>query len=144
MSDQQRVQRYGKAIWETSRADESTISVTGADIVARAVMAVADAEQAELQAELALFKRGGKTLGHTIEWQCKAALDATGLHHLIDEDGDGDWALVWEHLAELKPRAEAAEAKVARVEAALRLLDGEHITPQGASILRAVMAEAQS
>ncbi|HLN77814.1 MAG TPA: hypothetical protein VK204_12275, partial [Nocardioidaceae bacterium] len=32
-------------IWETSRADEGTISATGANIVARAVMAVADAEQ---------------------------------------------------------------------------------------------------
>ena len=44
---------YGEAIWNTSRADESTISVTGARIVARAAMAVADREQAELRREVA-------------------------------------------------------------------------------------------
>lgn len=105
----EREQRYGKAIWETSRRDEGTISVTGANIVARAVMAVADEE-------LAMYKRGGKTLGETIDWQCRAVLDATGMHHVIGEDGDGDWALVWEHLAELRPRLDAAEAKLRRVE----------------------------
>ncbi|MBF6515557.1 hypothetical protein IU421_14890 [Nocardia cyriacigeorgica] len=29
------------------------------------------------------------------------ALDAAGLHHLIDEDSDGDWGAVWERLAEM-------------------------------------------
>jgi len=52
-SNDERVQRYGRAIWEASRADEGTISYIGANHVARAVMAVADAEQAELRAELA-------------------------------------------------------------------------------------------
>ena len=80
--------------------------------VADAVVAAGDADEVtRLRADLALYKRGGKTLGEIIDWQCRAALDATGMHHLIDEDGDGDWALVWEHLAELRPRAEAAEAE---------------------------------
>ena len=101
MSDDARLRRYGRTIWETSRNDESTISATGANIVARAVIAVADQEQAELRAELEKYKRGAQTLGHTIEWQCRAVLDATGMHHVIGEDGDGDWALVWERLAEM-------------------------------------------
>ena len=39
-----RVARYGAAIWDASRHDEGTISWTGANVVARAVIAVADAE----------------------------------------------------------------------------------------------------
>ena len=101
MNDDARLRRYGRTIWETSRNDESTISATGANIVARAVITVADQEQAELRAELEKYKRGAQTLGHTIEWQCRAVLDATGMHHVIGEDGDGDWALVWERLAEM-------------------------------------------
>lgn len=42
------------------------------------------------------------TLDRIITQQCQAALDATGLHHLIDEDGDGDWSAVWEGLQELQ------------------------------------------
>jgi hypothetical protein len=120
--------RYGEAIWTASRDDEGTISATGANIVARAAMAVADAEVTAMarkaarrivdeRRELARYKRGGKTLGEIIEWQCRAVLDASGMHHLINEDGDGDWGLVWERLAELRPRLEAAEVKLARVEA---------------------------
>lgn len=42
------------------------------------------------------------TLDRIITQQCQAALDATGLHHLIDEDGDGDWSAVWEGLQDLQ------------------------------------------
>lgn len=55
----------------------------------------------ELADEVELLRRGGKTLGEIVEKQCRMALDATGLHHLIDENGDGDWGAVWENLAEL-------------------------------------------
>ena len=100
--------RYAKAIWEASRADEGTISATGANIVARAVMAVADDEQAVL-------RRGARTLGEIIDKQCRMVLDATGLHAWIDEDGDGDWGAVWDHLFDLRRRAEAAEAELERL-----------------------------
>jgi hypothetical protein len=56
-TNEARARRYGRTIWETSRADESTISATGADIVARAVIAVADEEQAELRAEVERLTR---------------------------------------------------------------------------------------
>lgn len=68
---------------------------------------------------LARTKRGAETLGRIVERQCRDALDATGRHDLIAEDGDGDWGLVWELLAELRPRAERAEATLDRVRTAL-------------------------
>lgn len=46
-------------------------------------------------------KRAAVTLGKIVERQCRDVLDATGMHHVIGEDGDGDWALVWERLAEM-------------------------------------------
>ncbi|GAA3305518.1 hypothetical protein [Glutamicibacter nicotianae] len=50
-----------------------------------------------------------ETLDRIITQQCQAALDATGLHHLIDEDGDGDWSAVWEGLQELGESKRKAE-----------------------------------
>ena len=108
----ERLAKYGNAIWTASRNDEGTISATGANIVARAVIAVADDEMAALRDELALCKRGGKTLGEILDRSLRDVLYASGMHHVIDETGDGDWALVWERLLELKPRADAAEAQV--------------------------------
>ena len=55
----------------------------------------------ELIAEVETLRRGGKELGRIIESQCQMVLNITGLHDVIDEDGDGDWGLVWEKLAEL-------------------------------------------
>lgn len=46
-------------------------------------------------------KRAAVTLGKIVDRQCRDVLDATGMHHVIGEDGDGDWALVWERLAEM-------------------------------------------
>jgi len=52
--------------------------------------------------ELAKYKRGAKTLGEIIEKQCRDVLDVTGLHHLINEDGDGAWDVVWFRLFEMR------------------------------------------
>lgn len=83
-------------------------------------------------------ERACQTLGKVVEDQCRDALAATGRHDLIGEDGDGDWGTVWELLAELRPRAVAAEAKVARVEALrdeARQYDIErHPTPPGIDV----------
>ncbi|MBU8830862.1 hypothetical protein [Mycolicibacterium goodii] len=57
-------------------------------------------------AEIDRLRRGAKTLGEIVENQCRMTLDASGLHHLIGEDGDGDWGLVWERLAELADEVE--------------------------------------
>lgn len=47
------------------------------------------------------LESGGRELGRQIERYLTWVLDATGMHHLIDETGDGDWELVWERLAEM-------------------------------------------
>lgn len=69
----------------------------------------------ELVAEVEKLRGACKTLGGVVEGQCRMALDASGLHHLIDEDGDGDWGLVWERLAELGTDNEQLRAIVERV-----------------------------
>ena len=56
---------------------------------------------AALIGEVERLRRSGATLGLVIKEQCQAALDATGLHDLIDETGDGDWGTVWETVAEI-------------------------------------------
>lgn len=59
--------------------------------------------------ELAAAKRAAKTLNEVIEKQCRDVLDVTGLHHLINEDGDGQWDVVWMRLFEM--RDELADLK---------------------------------
>lgn len=73
------------------------------------------AEVDRLTEERDAARRGARTLGQVIETQGRAALDATGLHHLIDETGDGDWGAVWESLYDVRDRADRAEAALARV-----------------------------
>lgn len=75
---------------------------------------------AKAEAEVKRLRDGGKALGMVVKQQCDAALAATGLHDWIDEDGDGDWGAIWENLAELRPRLEIAEARLARVAALIR------------------------
>lgn len=75
-----------------------------------------------LAAEVTRLKRGAATLGHIVESNGRMVLDITGLHDWIDEDGDGDWGAVWDHAYELRPRAEAAEAVIAKVR---ELADGD-------------------
>jgi hypothetical protein len=69
-------------------------------------------ENKELRAENERLRRGGKELGRILDRTLTDALNASGRHDLIGEDGDGDWAVVWETLAELRPRAESAEARL--------------------------------
>lgn len=60
-----------------------------------------------------MLKRGGRELGRQIERYLTWVLDATGMHHLIDEDGDGDWELVWERLAEMGRARVSQDAQIA-------------------------------
>lgn len=60
--------------------------------------------------EVERLQRGAKTLGHTIEQQCRMVLDVTGMHHVIGDDGDGDWAAVWDHLYTLR-RSETTDER---------------------------------
>ena len=121
------MRKYAEAIWPGAWEDSDLDLKEIAD-----VMTVADAEQAELRAEIEQVRLGARTLGEIIRRQGRDVLDATGLHHLIDEDGDGDWGLVWEHLAELRPRAGAAESKVARAAEVLDpLIEGVEMDDSG-------------
>lgn len=52
-----REDRYSKVVWDAFRADGVAISASGANFVARAVMAIADQEQAELRAEVERLTR---------------------------------------------------------------------------------------
>lgn len=77
---------------------------------------------AELEAELEKQKRGGRTIGKAIDRTLKWVIEASNSEDLIGDDGDGDWAIVWERLFQLRPnleaainRAEKAEATIARV-----------------------------
>ena len=45
------IEDLGEVIWEASRHDESTISFTGANIVARAILAKFDVEHHDREAE---------------------------------------------------------------------------------------------
>lgn len=81
---------------------------------ASAAMRERDAANAEVEK----LRRGGKELGRIIERQCRDVLNITGLQHLIGPDGDGDWGLVWERLAEMA----AAGAEVEKLRAALETI----------------------
>jgi hypothetical protein len=88
-----------------------------------------------LMAEVERARRAAQTLGAVVERQCRDVLDATGLHHLIDESGDGDWGLVWERLAELGAERDALAAKVAAIDA-LPVVNGTSVS---AAALRRIL-----
>lgn len=69
---------------------------------ARIADAILAAGYSKHSTELAKAMRGAKTLGEIIEKQCRDVLDVTGLHHLINEDGDGAWDVVWMRLFEMR------------------------------------------
>ena len=78
----------------------------------------------ELEDALAKQKYGGRLLGEMFVKQSRDVVAAVGAEDMIDEDGDGDYAAVFELLFELRPardaaiaRAEKVEARVAKVEA---------------------------
>ena len=60
----------------------------------------AEKSYADLVAEVQHVRAAAQTLGRIIERHNRDVLDITGLHHLIDETGDGPWDVVWETLAE--------------------------------------------
>jgi hypothetical protein len=60
---------------------------------------------------------GGQTLGKSLVTLNQIALDATGMHDVINENGDGDWGAVWENVADLGADLRAARKRIAEVEA---------------------------
>lgn len=71
--------------------------------------------------EVKRLREGGRELGRIIERQCRDILDITGLHRMIDDDGDGDWGAVWENAYSLRADRDAA---IDRAEAAGTALTG--------------------
>ena len=65
-------------------------------------IAAAPADVRYLLAELRKARRAAQTLGQVIDKQCLDVLDVTGLHHLINKDGDGAWDVVWMRLFEMR------------------------------------------
>lgn len=101
----------------------------------------------ELVSELERVREACKTLGDLTVQLNQMALDATGLHHLIGEDGDGDWAAVWENLAQLGSGNERLRAE--HREFASRLEFGDGVTEPAASLadmldpIKAAFSEAR-
>jgi len=83
--------------------------------------AAQSAETARLRAEVEHWKAHAEEAGEGFARVCK------------------DYARVSARNVALLDRLEAAEAKVARVEAAIRLVQPDHLTPLGARQLRAAL-----
>lgn len=66
------------------------------------------------------LERGGRELGRILDRELTAVLDLSGAHHLIDEDGDGDWGAVWDILGELVAKGKRADALERERDAAVR------------------------
>jgi hypothetical protein len=109
--------RYAEAIGLANNAETRAAATSRVMALSDAELAPLRARVAELEAEVERLKRGGAELGRILDRTLRDALDASGRHDVIGDDGDGDWEVVWETLAELRPRAERAEAALARVEA---------------------------
>lgn len=75
------------------------------------------AEVDRLTGERDVLKRGGAQLGRIIDRHVEWVLDATDMHDAIDEDGDGDWELIWEKLAALRPDRDQLQARLDKVRA---------------------------
>lgn len=63
---------------------------------------------AEMAAEADRLERGGAELGRILDRTLSDVLDLSGAHHLIDQDGDGDWGAVWDILGELVAKGKRA------------------------------------
>jgi hypothetical protein len=66
------------------------------------------------------LRSGGKTLGKHLVALNQIALDATEMHDVINENGDGDWGAVWENVADLGADLKAARKRIAELEAQVR------------------------
>lgn len=80
---------------------------------------------AELEAELEKQKRGGRTIGKAIDRTLKWVIEASNSEDLINDDGDGDWEIVWDRLFQLRPNLEAAIDRAEKAEATIARVRGE-------------------
>ena len=85
------------------QADAEFIAETGPNVVKELIRQLREAQEERDKATRAV-----QTYSRVIEQQCTDVLNATGAHHLIQEDGDGDWMGVWEIMHELCQKGKAA------------------------------------
>lgn len=111
--------------------EQVTASVAGVEKQVRAD------ERANVDAELAMLRRAGKTLGTQLERAGRAIQGAVNRPDLLTGDGEGDWELVFELLAGLRPRAEVAEQALADERA--KRPDREHLTLFATDAMRDAM-----
>jgi hypothetical protein len=69
------------------------------------------------QERIEQLRSGGKFLGKAIAELNDIALDATGLHDAINENGDGDWQAVWENVSDLGERLRSAQRRIGDLQA---------------------------
>lgn len=92
------------------------------------------AELERIADEVEALQRAGRALGDIVRRLQDAALDATGLRHIIGEDGDGDWAAVWENVADLGAqvrRVTAQRDKAYAILNAIKAADPDLFDPAG-------------
>lgn len=89
-------------------------------------MAAARTLVPELIAEVERVRRAAKTLGKSLVDSLTDVKNATASDDLIGEDGDGDWMLVFERLAELRPARDAALAQLVKFRAAVAEIQALH------------------
>lgn len=93
--------------------------------VALVVEQHANGRIAALEAELEKQKRGGRTIGKAIDRTLKWVIEASNSKDLINDDGDGDWEIVWDRLFQLRPNLEAAIDRAEKAEATIARVRGE-------------------
>lgn len=62
-------------------------------------------------------KAAARTLGGIVERQCRDIARIAAAEHLVQDDGDADWGMIWDLAEERATRGAAAEAAVERVRA---------------------------
>lgn len=126
----------GARVWvgETCNPDEHALSTDNADLIVWT--------RNNLPGLLDRLESGqvfGKAMLSTLNVQSDIALQATGLHHLIEPDGDGDWQAVWETVAELGEQVQRVTALAEKWESAVDL-----VTEQPSLVANAFAAEIRA
>lgn len=85
-ADGERLHRYAEAIWTASQNDEGTISATGAQVVARAVMSMANGEQQQLRANVLHFHRA-----FDLYEPCESEVTGCEHAHCVESAATGEW-----------------------------------------------------
>ena len=140
-------------VWtaDGDRFISAPVRIADANLIANAPTWLAElVERVKVaEAEVKRVREAAHTLGKIIDNQCRDVLDITGAHDLIDADGDGDWGVIWDLLreqAQKGQRAEAAEAAIERVRAAVERAEtrggGYAGILHGSEILRALDGDA--